>query len=187
MTTPTGTISLNDVRTELGTSGVITMNDSNVRTLAGVGGSGTIITMDNLRGKSSGPITLTGGNSDPVNASAPANQYAGWVFASDGTVDRIAGTTSSTIAQADAHRWDGAGGVYVRATSITPGGSGLIGGSLAGGAWTLLSGSPSIYAYATDDGGDSSSFTCTIQIATTASDTTIVATGTYSATAAVSV
>lgn len=56
MPTPTGTISLNDVNIELGrSSGAnINMNDSAVRTLAGVGGSGTIITMDNLRGKSSG-------------------------------------------------------------------------------------------------------------------------------------
>lgn len=54
MTTPVGQISLNDVNVELdlpGTS-LITMNDSNVRTLAGVGGSGTIISMSNLQGKS---------------------------------------------------------------------------------------------------------------------------------------
>jgi len=55
MPTPTGTISLNDVNIELGrSSGAnINMNDSAVRTLAGVGGSGTIITMNDLRGKSS--------------------------------------------------------------------------------------------------------------------------------------
>jgi hypothetical protein len=49
-------ISLNQVNTELGqtATATITMNDSNVRSLAGVGGSGTTITMDNLRGKSRG-------------------------------------------------------------------------------------------------------------------------------------
>jgi hypothetical protein len=54
MTTPSGQISLNDVNVELGIPGttVITMNDANVRTLAGVGGSGTVITMQNLQGKS---------------------------------------------------------------------------------------------------------------------------------------
>lgn len=54
MPTPTGTISLSDVNTELGYSSnsPISMNDAAVRSLAGVGGSGTIITMDNLRGKS---------------------------------------------------------------------------------------------------------------------------------------
>jgi hypothetical protein len=54
MTTPSGQISLNDVNVELGIPGttVITMNDAAVRTLAGVGGSGTVITMQNLQGKS---------------------------------------------------------------------------------------------------------------------------------------
>ena len=48
------TISLNQVNTELGRSATanINMNDSAVRTLAGVGGSGTIISMSNLHGKS---------------------------------------------------------------------------------------------------------------------------------------
>jgi hypothetical protein len=60
MPTPTGTISLSNVNTELGRSATanINMNDSAVRALAGVGGSGTIITMDNLRGKSSLAATL---------------------------------------------------------------------------------------------------------------------------------
>lgn len=51
MTTPTGTISLSDVNTELGFSAtaLISMNDAAVRTLAGVP-SGAI-SMDNLRGK----------------------------------------------------------------------------------------------------------------------------------------
>lgn len=54
MTTPVGTISLSDVNAELNLSptALITMNDSAVRTLANVGGSGTVISMDNLRGKS---------------------------------------------------------------------------------------------------------------------------------------
>lgn len=60
MPTPTGTISLSDVNVELGRSSTanISMNEAAVRTLAGVGGSGTIITMDNLRGKSSLAATL---------------------------------------------------------------------------------------------------------------------------------
>ena len=60
MPTPTGTISLSNVNTELGRSSTanISMNEAAVRTLAGVGGSGTIITMDNLRGKSSLAATL---------------------------------------------------------------------------------------------------------------------------------
>jgi hypothetical protein len=55
MTTPTGTISMSDVNTELGltSTATISLNDAAVRTLAGVA-SGTI-SMDNLRGKSNAP------------------------------------------------------------------------------------------------------------------------------------
>jgi len=54
MPTPSGTISLNDVNVELGLAGTttISMNQANVRTLAGVGGSGTTISMNDLRNKS---------------------------------------------------------------------------------------------------------------------------------------
>ena len=52
MTTPSGQISLNDVNVELGVAGTttISMNQTNVRTLAGVP-SGQI-SMSNLQGKS---------------------------------------------------------------------------------------------------------------------------------------
>jgi hypothetical protein len=55
MPTPTGTISMSDVNTELGRSSTtnISLNETAVRTLAGVA-SGTI-SMDNLRGKSNAP------------------------------------------------------------------------------------------------------------------------------------
>lgn len=64
MTTPSGTIGLSDVNAELGLSptATIDMNNSSVRTLAGVGGSGTIISMNNLRGKSNRvtiPLTIS--------------------------------------------------------------------------------------------------------------------------------
>ena len=68
MPTPTGTISMSDVNTELGlaSTATISLNDAAVRTLAGVA-SGTI-SMDNLRGKSSVTFTPDGGTS----AGAPA-------------------------------------------------------------------------------------------------------------------
>ena len=77
MPTPTGTISLNDVNIELGrSSGAnINMNDSAVRTLAGVGGSGTIITMNDLRGKSS----LTVNYPSAATASFFGPDYCGYV------------------------------------------------------------------------------------------------------------
>lgn len=65
MTTPTGTISLSDVNVELGRSSTanISMNESAVRTLAGVGGSGTAISMNDLRGKSSFSVNYPSGAS----------------------------------------------------------------------------------------------------------------------------
>lgn len=65
MTTPTGTISLSDVNVELGRSSTanISMNEAAVRTLAGVGGSGTAISMNDLRGKSSLSVNYPSGAS----------------------------------------------------------------------------------------------------------------------------
>jgi hypothetical protein len=75
MPTPTGTISLNDVNIELGRSSGsnINMNDSAVRTLAGVGGSGTVISMNDLRGKSS----LTVNYPDSATGSFFGSDYCG--------------------------------------------------------------------------------------------------------------
>jgi hypothetical protein len=50
MTTPTGTIGMSDVMTELGISGVTALNDTDVRALAEKASG--IISMDDLRGKS---------------------------------------------------------------------------------------------------------------------------------------
>ena len=54
MTLPTGTISINNVNTELTYSATrnTNLNETEVRQLAGVGGSGTAISMSNLQGKS---------------------------------------------------------------------------------------------------------------------------------------
>lgn len=96
MTTPTGTISLNDVRTELGVSGVITMNDSNVRTLAGVGGSGTIISMNDLRGKSAYSIVSFSGSLIADDVSSPYNVTAALTVRNDGTVSHTGTPSEST-------------------------------------------------------------------------------------------
>jgi hypothetical protein len=55
MPTPTGQIGLNDVNIELSklATALIALNDTDVRNLAQKPGNGTIITMDDLRGKSS--------------------------------------------------------------------------------------------------------------------------------------
>jgi hypothetical protein len=80
MTTPSGQISLADVNTELGYSAtaLITMNDAAVRTLAGVGGSGTQISMQNLQGKSNrvtANITLS---SDTANYTLNTAKVTGY-------------------------------------------------------------------------------------------------------------
>lgn len=64
MATPSGQISLSDVNAELNLSptALITMNDAAVRTLAGVGGSGTVISMQDLQNKSNRvaiPLTIS--------------------------------------------------------------------------------------------------------------------------------
>ena len=75
MTLPVGQISLGQVNTELAlpATQVIGMNDAAVRTLAGVGGSGTVISMANLQGKSSRVVI-------PLTISANTNNYDIYTF-----------------------------------------------------------------------------------------------------------
>ena len=81
MTTPTGTISLNNVNVELGLSGTttISMNQANVRTLAGVGGSGTIISMNDLRGKSNRKTLSYTFSFSTANASLNVSAIGGYI------------------------------------------------------------------------------------------------------------
>ena len=92
MPTPTGTISLSDVNVELGRSSTanISMNEAAVRTLAGVGGSGTVISMDNLRGKSSMSVSYPSN----VSSSFSGYDYCGYVDGQVG-VPTISGGTGS--------------------------------------------------------------------------------------------
>lgn len=78
MTTPTGQIGLSDVNTELGYSSTatITMNDTAVRTLAGV--SSGAISMDNLRGKSNRVNISYTFSSTTQNASINLNSIGGY-------------------------------------------------------------------------------------------------------------
>lgn len=80
MPTPSGTISLNDVNVELGFAGttLISMNQSDVRTLAGVGGSGTIITMQNLQGKSNRVTANLTISSDTANYTLNTAKVTGY-------------------------------------------------------------------------------------------------------------
>lgn len=113
MTTPTGTISLNDVNVELGLSGTttISMNQANVRTLAGVGGSGTIISMNDLRGKSNRVAISYTFSSNTANASLNISAISGYV----------AGKSDITVTINS--------GVYLYATSTANAGLTLTGGT----------------------------------------------------------
>jgi hypothetical protein len=110
MPTPTGTISLSDVNIELGLSSTatISMNDAAVRTLAGVGGSGTIITMDNLRGKSS----LTFSPDGSTNSGNPTGIY-----------NYGSSNTSATITASSAVTWNWTRNGSAGSASVANGGS----------------------------------------------------------------
>lgn len=77
MPTPTGTIALSDVNVELGRSSTanISMNESAVRSLAGVGGSGTVISMNDLRGKSNLGATLNNYEAGAFNIQLYRQRY----------------------------------------------------------------------------------------------------------------
>jgi hypothetical protein len=88
MTLPTGTISMSQVNTELGLASttLISLNQANVRTLAGVGGSGTIISMNDLRGKSA--ITLAFNNASNFDVEGLSNSiaFAGIALLANGSI-----------------------------------------------------------------------------------------------------
>jgi hypothetical protein len=81
MTTPSGQISLNDVNVELGFAGttLIQMNQANVRTLAGVGGSGTVISMQNLQNKTNRVAISSTFASNTANATLNLSSISGYV------------------------------------------------------------------------------------------------------------
>ena len=158
MTTPSGTIGLSDVNVELGfpATSVITMNDAVVRTLAGVGGSGTIVSMNDLRGKtdrtnvlltlssntnnydvftaaSASPLYVAGKsdivltiNSGVVVGSASTGSYALLVPSSFNPADTVTIVNNGTIRGQGGN--GGAGGSVVNPT-VYPSSAGSVGGN----------------------------------------------------------
>jgi hypothetical protein len=89
MTMPaSGPISLGQANTELGFSAtaLISMNDAAVRTLAGVGGSGTQWSMDSLYGKSARTFSLASLLEIFGDANSGGTAYAEYRFAADGGI-----------------------------------------------------------------------------------------------------
>lgn len=102
MALPTGTISMSQVNEELGLSATaaISLNQANVRTLAGVGGSGTVISMNNLRGKSNTfNFSITSNQTDANLRTLAVN--AGWNQSTAAVATINSGVTISGSTQAN--------------------------------------------------------------------------------------
>lgn len=111
-----GAISMSDVRTELGLSGTITLNDSAVRTLAGKGGAGSsVILPTDFYGKSNAPIPAP---APPIPGGISASN-ASWGGAGYGGTANYRGGYSAC----SSHNGNGGGG-----------GASPLGGN--GGDWT---------------------------------------------------
>ena len=176
MTTPTGTIGLSDVNVELGYSSTanITMNDTNVRTLAGVGGNATIISMNDLRGKTwqtlsaSLPYYEQAGGYDVnllefVYRSSPAytESYVDIILRNDGTGAYRHGNSFQATTDFTSFTWKtGTGGVgdyyaYVTLSSgaLNQGTTGTLLALSTNRSWRVLASGSSIGSYSADAAG----------------------------------
>ena len=131
MTLPGSNLSLNQVNTELGRTATasINLNDSAVRTLAGVGGSGTTFGMDSLLNKTySFSFSFSGGtdlNLRSLAVTAGWDQVAVLSATNNGTINSTAtGTPALTIdgAYARGVTFTNNAGIYGRGGAAGPGG-----------------------------------------------------------------
>lgn len=79
----------------LGLTTTISMNQANVRTLAGVGGSGTTWSMNSLYGKSNITVSLAGLAGVYGDTPSPGTAFADLIFYPDGTIE--ASTNTGTV------------------------------------------------------------------------------------------
>jgi hypothetical protein len=154
MPTPSGQISLNDVNVELGLAGttLITMNDAAVRTLAGVGGSGTPISMQNLQNKSNrvtASATISANTSNYTLNTAKAPGYSSGktdmtltinsgIFVSSGSTGTAAFIVDTSWAAGDTVTVVNNGTIIGRGGNGGNGVNGGNGGSGGGGGLGLL-------------------------------------------------
>ncbi len=183
-TIPANSISLSQVNVELGLSAnaTISMNDAAVRTLFGVGGSGTQISMSQGSGKSSVTISLSSVTSNEpfeANALAPGEPaMCSLYFNSDGTWDADLDANGNVNGNWATPTTTGIGSSYwIRFTRTFF--SGGFGNSATGSTgWLQLTSGQGIEVY--NSGTDSSvSADYTIEISTNSSGTNIIATASF--------
>ena len=173
-------ISLNQVNTELGrtATALIEMNDAAVRTLFGVGGSGTTISMSSGFGKSAITISLASLTSVFGTAYPGNTAYAELIFNSNGTIQQ--GTSDSGIQNVG--NWatpttTGIGSSYwVRFTETSSSGAGQTVYGSARGVWHQISSTLYFGVSRTANGGGYRTYT--VEISSNSGGSAIVATKT---------
>jgi hypothetical protein len=181
MTMPSsGPISLGQANTELGRSATatLTMNDSALRTLAGVGGSGTQWSMNSLYGKSAITISLAG-LTGVYGLAYPGNTaYAELIFNSNGTVQQ--GTSDSGIQSNSSWATPTTAGIgssyWVRFTQTASSGAGQTEYGSPRSTWVQISSTVIFGVSRTANGGGYIQYT--VQIASDSGGSNIVATRT---------
>lgn len=200
MTTPSGTISMSQVNTELtySSSATITLNDTAVRTLAGK--SSGIISMFDLRGKtySTGPTSPPSPPPSPPPSGGGTVTYPPYVtngLIVEGLYDSLSGGTSaqaglrwgsdgvistfdSTAGYTSVGSWTSSStsGFWIKLTRTSYSGPGAAAGSTATTGWLQLSSNRE--ALITASSGASANYTA--QIATDSAGSTVVSTLTFS-------
>ena len=170
-------ISLNQVNTELGrtATALIEMNDAAVRTLFGVGGSGTTISMSSGFGKSSRSFSLAQLLEIFGEANSGGTAYAEYTFSTDGTITggssqsgsySVGNWTTPTAAGIGSSYW-------VRFTQTSSSGPSTEYGATRG-SWLQLSSSRTFGVSKTANGLSTRVYTA--QIASDSGGATIVAT-----------
>ena len=180
-TIPANSISLSQVNVELGLSATatISMNDAAVRTLFGVGGSGTQISMSQGSGKSNITVSLSSVTSnEPFDATPPAGgepSMAQLFFTSNGTWNATLEASASKSGNWGTPTTAGAGsGFWIRFTrTFFSGGAGN--SATASTGWLQLNTTRSIDVTRTSGFGVTTA-DYTIEIATDSGGSNIVAT-----------
>ena len=186
MTMPaSGPISLGQANTELGFSAtaLITMNDAALRTLAGVGGSGTTWSMNSLYGKSAVTISLASISSNqpfealPFSAGEPSS--ADIDFQSDGTWTSYLEANTAPSGNWATPTTAGIGASYwIRFTRTALNGGGAPNSATGSTGWLQLNATRSInVTRASGPGVTSAQYT--IEISTNSSGTNVVASATF--------